>query len=1017
MIEGKLGILDLLDEESRLPNGQDKSLVLKLYTRYGPDEHKFFAKPRFGEKEFVVKHYAIDVTYQIEGFIDKNKDTVSDEQLEMLNNSTFEFFKEVIHLESESDSSVGKGPIRKPKKPTLGSIFKGSLIKLMETLRQTNPHYIRCIKPNQSKVAFEFEAQNVLGQLIACGVLETIKISRAGYPSKQLYNDFVNRYYLLVSSKQWSTEPRKLTESICKETIKGEGKFELGLTKVFFRAGQLAYLEKMRSIRLTSAVIVLQKNFIRVYHQKRYKKTIAAAKLVQEAWKNYMFVREKKLHKKIYAAITIQSNFRGYSARKKYGSARSLQKAREEKLAKKKAEEDALKAKLAEAERVAELARLKREAGAAKAAEEAEKARLERLAEAQKMAEASRAAEIAAKTQPLLEKNEALETLIKTKDEQIAPLLAENERLHSLVLTKTEEMNPLIEENEKLKIRLTQKEDTLTPMVAENLGLQKTMDEKDAQLELLKKENLRLDSLVRKRDDEITGFLEREKESIESIMQFKQTLQSRPKRDDAETASLKKELNSLREQLNRLVVGKYRSDANTAQFFETDQPIARRSNPLTMQSMNRMSMQMYESASQRVSQSLGRVESVDSKPFKVRPIEIDDDSAVPQDKATRMLQDPELQDEIADNLITGLRIPEPRSRKTPSRREIFFPAHMLGCVLSEFLQHRMVDAMRETFGVVVKTISNVTAKYNDDFQSAFWLTNNFELLGVIKTARINYPKPAESNQNDESSVMANLAGIDSDIRALMVDIYDGWLKAHRQTLTTMIVPAVIENQSLSGYVCKKSGGLWSQWTTVTSSNVKCSIEQLIEHLFKISAIMKYYFFEESIQRQFLTELIRTIGVTSFNHLLTRANFSTWKRGVQIEHNVTLLENWCNSEGLSQAGVYLQQLMQASKLLTLKKSSVSDVNIIYEKCFLLNPTQIKKLLAGYTADDFDSPLSSEVFNEVIMRSRKTEHQANAVDYTPEFVFPEPRDIQNIEKYIPPTAKVPFLQAVTLFSSEK
>ena len=74
MIEGKLGILDLLDEESRLPNGQDKSLVLKLYTRYGPDEHKFFAKPRFGEKEFVVKHYAIDVTYQIEGFIDKNKE-------------------------------------------------------------------------------------------------------------------------------------------------------------------------------------------------------------------------------------------------------------------------------------------------------------------------------------------------------------------------------------------------------------------------------------------------------------------------------------------------------------------------------------------------------------------------------------------------------------------------------------------------------------------------------------------------------------------------------------------------------------------------------------------------------------------------------------------------------------------------------------------------------------------------------------------------------------------------------
>lgn len=185
MIENKLGILDLLDEESRLPSGADASLITKLYQRFGTDEHKFFGKPRFGEKEFIVKHYALDVAYQVEGFIEKNKDTVNEEQLAMMNNSQFDFFKEVIFIESNdslpASPHLGRGgKVGSNKKPTLGSIFKGSLIKLMDTLRQTNPHYIRCIKPNQSKMAFEFEPQNVLGQLIACGVLETIKISRAG---------------------------------------------------------------------------------------------------------------------------------------------------------------------------------------------------------------------------------------------------------------------------------------------------------------------------------------------------------------------------------------------------------------------------------------------------------------------------------------------------------------------------------------------------------------------------------------------------------------------------------------------------------------------------------------------------------------------------------------------------------------------------------------------------------------------------------------------------------------------
>ena len=293
MIESKLGILDLLDEESRLPAGKDQSLLLKMYKKFGTEEYKYFEKPRFGEKEFVVKHYALDVSYQIEGFIEKNKDTVSDEQLVMLNNSDFELFKEIIEI-VEVVEEVKPGRRGGSKKPTLGSTFKLSLIELMETLRKTNPHYIRCIKPNQSKAPFEFEPQNVLGQLIACGVLETIKISRAGYPSKQTYAEFVNRYYFLLHSSKWRQDVKKLTEEIIKSCIKGENKYELGKTKVFFRAGQLAFLEKCRSERYAEIVSIIQKNLLRNYCEKRFKMMKISSVKIQRVWRSYRGTKEAR---------------------------------------------------------------------------------------------------------------------------------------------------------------------------------------------------------------------------------------------------------------------------------------------------------------------------------------------------------------------------------------------------------------------------------------------------------------------------------------------------------------------------------------------------------------------------------------------------------------------------------------------------------------------------------------------------------------------------------------------------
>jgi myosin-5 len=94
---------------------------------------------------------------------------------------------------SAGASSSGPKKVGATRKPTLGSIFKISLANLMETLGVTDVHYIRCIKPNEAKKAWEFAPQQVLGQLRACGVLETIRISCAGYPNRWTFEEFAER--------------------------------------------------------------------------------------------------------------------------------------------------------------------------------------------------------------------------------------------------------------------------------------------------------------------------------------------------------------------------------------------------------------------------------------------------------------------------------------------------------------------------------------------------------------------------------------------------------------------------------------------------------------------------------------------------------------------------------------------------------------------------------------------------------------------------------------------------------
>jgi myosin-5 len=225
------------------------------------------------------------------------------------------------------------------KKPTQGSIFKASLITLMETLSVTNVHYIRCIKPNEKKRPWEFQPQQVLGQLRACGVLETIRISCAGYPTRWTYEEFAERYvtevyptistntsmryYMLVPSSDWqpliqSMDLRRLCTTILEKTITDKDKYQNGLTKIFFRAGMLAALESFRSDRLNAMVTVVQKNMRRRMAVKKYQELRQATIRIQTWWRGVMAKKLVEFIRREVSAKRLQTIARRFIQRKRF---------------------------------------------------------------------------------------------------------------------------------------------------------------------------------------------------------------------------------------------------------------------------------------------------------------------------------------------------------------------------------------------------------------------------------------------------------------------------------------------------------------------------------------------------------------------------------------------------------------------------------------------------------------------------------------------------------------------------
>uniref|UniRef100_A0A8C8J9D9 Methyl-CpG binding domain protein 3b n=1 Tax=Oncorhynchus tshawytscha TaxID=74940 RepID=A0A8C8J9D9_ONCTS len=338
LIEGQLGLLDLLDEECRMPKGSEESWARKLYDQHqsnNPSPH--FRKPRMSNTAFIILHFADMVQYECDGFLDKNRDTVFEEPINILRASQVsplvsELFQQKpvggsLSL-SEGKSSLPNGSLRsgpgmraqREHKLTVGFQFRQSLQLLMDTLNSTTPHYIRCIKPNDLKEPFMFDPKRAVQQLRACGVLETIRISAAGYPSRWTYAEFFSRYRVLLRGGGVQTQEQ--IQASCQralpELIPDPEQYCFGKTKVFFRAGQVALLERLRAERLRAAGVIIQ-SWVRGWlGRRRYIKTRWATLTIQRYTRGALARRLADLLRYTKAALIIQKTYRMVAIRQMF---------------------------------------------------------------------------------------------------------------------------------------------------------------------------------------------------------------------------------------------------------------------------------------------------------------------------------------------------------------------------------------------------------------------------------------------------------------------------------------------------------------------------------------------------------------------------------------------------------------------------------------------------------------------------------------------------------------------------
>lgn len=292
IIEGKFGIIDMLNEECKLPKGNDINFTQKILKKF---KGKYISEnKKHRNTKFNINHYAGNIEYTTTNFCNKNKNIISNEINKLI--SSISIFKQ---------KNIKK--ISRISSKTVGMCFKTQLNDLMKLISTTNPHYIRCIKPNDKNIKQKINRYRVNEQLKYSGILEAIRVARSGYPIRFKKESFVEKYKLIDGFNGLKYLENYRSNMYC-----------IGKTKMFLKDLLYNELENKKNESIRSKMIIIQKYVRRYLLQKKYLLIRNYVIKIQSIFRMYIckkILKDLKINK---SSIIIQKNIRSYLKHKKY---------------------------------------------------------------------------------------------------------------------------------------------------------------------------------------------------------------------------------------------------------------------------------------------------------------------------------------------------------------------------------------------------------------------------------------------------------------------------------------------------------------------------------------------------------------------------------------------------------------------------------------------------------------------------------------------------------------------------
>ncbi|KAK1603409.1 hypothetical protein QYE76_016522 [Lolium multiflorum] len=958
------GIIALLDEACMLPRSTHETFAQKLYQTF--KNHKRFVKPKLSRSDFTICHYAGDVTYQTDLFLDKNKDYVIAEHQALLGASGCSFVSCLFPPLSEDSSKSSKFS-------SIGSRFKQQLQSLLETLSATEPHYIRCVKPNSLLKPAIFENQNVLQQLRCGGVMEAIRISCAGYPTRRTFLEFIDRFGILApsvlsGSSDEITAVRRLLEKV---DLQG---YQVGKTKVFLRAGQMAELDARRNEVLGRSASMIQrkarsflakKSFIALRRSAVQIQTVCRGELARSVYRSlrreaaslkiqtsYRMHNARKAYTALSAsALIIQSSLRGMAARKEIHFRRQtraaiiIQSRCRQFLARldySRTRKAAITTQCIWRGKVArkELRKLKmaaRETGALQAAKNKLEKQVEELTWRLQLEKRMRADLEESKSQENAKLQAALQEVQQQYKETKDILVKEREAAKMVA-----EIAPVIKEvpviDTELMNKLRDENDTLKTLVS---SLEKKIDDTEKKYDETNKiseERLKKAMDAESKIDDLNMAMLRLQEKI-SNMESDEKVQRQ--------ALLSTPVRSMSEHLSIPIVPKNLENG----YHEVEEPKEPQSAPPVLKDYANGDPKLRKSSAEK------QLENVDA-----------------------------LIDCVAKNL--GYCEGKPVAAFT---------------IYKCLLHWKSFEAEKTSvFDRLIQLIGSAIENEDDNDNLAYWLSNTSSLLFLLQRSLKGAPGSVSRKKPPQpTSLFGRMAqGLRS---ASFANMHVEATDVVRQVEAKY--PALLFKQQLTAYVEKIYGIIRDNIKKELSSLISLCIQaprtmkasmlrisgrssgqpqsnhwqKIIENLNVLLKVLQDNHVPPVLAQKIFTQIFSYINVQLFNSLLLRRECCSFSNGEYVKAGLAELELWCakaTAEYAASSWDEIRHIRQAVGFLVIfQKFRISYDEIVHDLCPILSVQQLYRICTQYWDDKYNTQsVSSDVLSN--MRVLMTEDSNNA-----------------------------------------